>query len=104
MSRVHPVFPVAALKRYHRSGKYQPPPPPEIIDDEPEYEVDWIADTRTKGNRRQHKVYWVGWKDHFDWLSMRDLTHCRQRLQAFWEHRQEPCPHPIPGISERVSS
>jgi hypothetical protein len=89
MKRIHPVFPVAALKRYHRSGRYQPAPSPEFIDDEPEYEVDWIADTRGTGKRRQYKVYWVGWGDHFDWLPLRNLTNCPRKLAAFWEHRQK---------------
>jgi hypothetical protein len=40
MRGFHRVFPVAALKCYHRSGKYQPPPPQEIINEEPEYKVD----------------------------------------------------------------
>jgi hypothetical protein len=77
MKRIHPGFPVAALVlKGYRSGRYQPPPPPEFIDDEPEYEVDWVADTRGTGKRRQYKVYWVGWGDHFDWLPLRNLTNC----------------------------
>jgi hypothetical protein len=95
MQRVHPVFPVSSLKRYHRSGNYQPPPPPEIIDDEPEWEVDWIAATRGTGSRRQYKVYWVGYPDQFHWEPLRNLTHCQDKLIEFWEHRGEPCPHKI---------
>jgi hypothetical protein len=93
MSKVHSVFPVLSLKRYHRSGNYQPPPPPDIIDDEPEWEVNFIADTRGNGRRRQYKVYWVGYGDHFDWLPLRDLSHCPEKLKAFWEHKGESCPH-----------
>jgi hypothetical protein len=75
LQQVHPVFPVSSLKRYHRSGTYQPPPPPEIIDDEPEWEVDWIAATRGTGSRRQFKVYWVGYPDRFNWEPVRNLMH-----------------------------
>jgi hypothetical protein len=69
---------------------------PTIIDGVPEYEVDWIADTKFTGSRRQYKIYWVGWGDHFDWLPLHDLTNCPDKLRAFWEHHQEPCSHPIP--------
>jgi hypothetical protein len=55
-----PSVPVSAINRYHRSSNYQPPPPPEIISDEPECEVDWIADTRGTGSWLQYKVYRVG--------------------------------------------
>jgi hypothetical protein len=95
MQRVHPVFPVSAIKRYHRSGNYQPPPPPEIINDEPEFEVDWIADTRGTGSRRQYKVYWVGYPDQFHWEPVRNLTNCPEQLREFWEHKGESCPHPL---------
>jgi hypothetical protein len=63
MQRVLPVFPVSAIKRYNRSGNYQTPPPLDILNDKPEFEVDWIADTRGTGSRRQYKVYWVGYPD-----------------------------------------
>jgi hypothetical protein len=92
---VHPVFPVSAIKCYHLSGDYQPPPPREIINDELEFEVDGIADTRGTGSRRQYQVYWVGYPDQFHWKPVRNLTNCPEKLREFWEHRGESCPHPL---------
>ena len=41
---IHNVFQFSLLKRYHSDGRTQPPPPCEIIDDEPEWEVERILD------------------------------------------------------------
>jgi hypothetical protein len=97
MQRVHPVFPVSSLKRYLRSGNYKPPPPQEIIDDEPEYEVDWTADTSGTGSRRKYKVYWTGYPDLFHWEPLRNLKNCQEKINEFWKHRGQPapCPHPV---------
>lgn len=96
LSRVHPVFPVSSLKRYHRSGNYQPPPLPEVIEGELEYEVDWIASTRREGKHRQYKVYWMGHTDP-TWEPERLLTHCAEKVRAFWDSKGIPCPHPLRG-------
>ena len=100
LSRVHPVFPVSSLKRYHRSGNYQPPPVPDVVDGEIEFLVDWIASTRYEGKRRQYKVYWVGYGDDFTWEPESNLTHCPDKVAAFWEHKGLPCPHALRGVDE----
>ena len=97
MKKVHPVFPVSSLVRYHRSGNYQPPLPLRIIDNEVQYEVDWISATRYDGKRRQYKVHWVG-DTNFTWEKEEQLGHCPQAIQAFWEFKGAPCPHPIRGL------
>ena len=51
--RIHSVFHVSLLKRYHRDGHWVAPPPPVIIDDEAEWEVDriWSTDLSSKVTR-----------------------------------------------------
>jgi hypothetical protein len=93
MQRVHPVFPVSAIKRYDRSGKYQPAP--EIINDEPEFEGDWIADTRGTGSRWQYKVFWLGYPNQFHSEPVRNLINCPEKLLEIWEHEGESCPYPL---------
>jgi hypothetical protein len=91
MSRVHAVFTVSPLKPNHRSGNCQPLL--DMIVDEPEWEVDFIADIRGNGWHRRYKVYWVGYGD--DWLPVCTLSHCPEKLKAFREYNCEPCPHTI---------
>ena len=44
--RIHDVFHVSLLKPYHRDGCVEPPPPPELVDDEPEWEVNCMMEHR----------------------------------------------------------
>ena len=50
--KVHPVFHISLLEPAALDpllGQLQPPPPPVIIDEEPEWEVDEIIDSRFVG-------------------------------------------------------
>ena len=51
--KIHDVFHVSQLQVYTRSGNYQPPPPAELLEGEPEYEVDHIV--RHRGTRKHKK-------------------------------------------------
>ena len=42
--KIHGVLHVALLKPCHRDGLVEPPPPPELMNDEPEWEVDLLVD------------------------------------------------------------
>jgi len=95
LKRVHNVFHVSSLKVYHQDGNYQPPPLPRLIDEELEYDVDWIESTRYEGKRRQYKVHWVGYSDDTTWEKVENLDHCPEALAAFWEHKGLSCPHPL---------
>ena len=64
--RIHPVFNVSLLRKYH--GAYHPPGPI-IVDGEQEYEVDCILRHRGNGKRRQYLVRWKGYDASEDcWL------------------------------------
>ena len=58
---IHDVFHVSLLKRYlwDRIGRIDPPPPPEVIDDEPEWEVETILDHRLVERGRKKKVEYL---------------------------------------------
>jgi hypothetical protein len=96
LSRVHNVFPVSSLKQYHSDGNTTPPPLPEMIDGELEWAVDWIESTQGEGRHRQYLIHWVGFEEP-NWENVSQLTNCPQALQAFWDNKGLPCPHPIPG-------
>ena len=42
--KIHDIFHVSQLDRYHRDGSCQPPPPAEMLEGELEYEVDSVLD------------------------------------------------------------
>jgi hypothetical protein len=87
---IHPVFHVSLLEPASNNplqGQKQPNPPPVIIDNEEEYEVEDILDSRRRYRRVEYLVKWVGdyeptWQPHWD------LTHVTDVLRAF--HDKHP--------------
>src|SRR5204863_6615500 len=60
---IHPDFHVSLLERYSESeipGRTQSPPPPVIVDNEVEYEVEEILDSKLMRNRLFYLVRWKG--------------------------------------------
>ena len=104
LKRMHNVFHVSSLKPYRSDGAYQPPPMPEFIDDELEYEVDWIESTRGEGKRRRYLVHWLGYPGEETWEPESSLTNCPQKVRAFWEFKGMPCPHVVRGNSDLPDS
>ena len=98
IQRTHPVFHVSALRPYLRTGPYQPPPIPEFIDNDLEYEVAYVSDTREWGKykTRQYRVCWEGFPDQDTWEPLSMLTHCTDKIRAYWLNRGTPCPHALP--------
>ena len=87
--RVH-VFHVCYLKPYHDDGRVQPPPVPEMIDDEPEFEVQKILNHRVIKKGRHNKVEYplrfTGYgPEHDMWLT--DVTNCDELVQAYWDSK-----------------
>jgi len=67
--KVHPVFHVSLLEPVTTDplpGQVQPAPPPIIVDDEPEWEVDEIVDSRFHGRTLEYLACWVGF-DELTW-------------------------------------
>ena len=56
--KIQDVFHVSLLQRYlwDMTVCIDPPPPPEVIDDEPEWEVETILDHRLVKRGRKNKV------------------------------------------------
>ena len=64
--KVYPVFHIFLLEPAASDpllGQLRPPPPPVIIDEQPEWEVDAIVDSKFVGKTLRYLVRWVGYAD-----------------------------------------
>src|SRR3954463_10036950 len=94
--KIHPVFHVSVLRPYqppdsiaHRPP-HTPPPDPVTIDDDLEFEVDHILDHRTRHNRQEYLVKWVGYPDHdASWEPAAHLAHAQDCLDSYWTSRSK---------------
>ena len=62
--RIHPIFHVSNLKRFHWSEEFEReerPPSPIVVDGEEEYEVEAILRHKAKGARHLYLVMWKGY-------------------------------------------
>jgi hypothetical protein len=87
--KIHPVFHVSLLEPAS-SGPLpsqlasQPEPPPVIVDDQQEWEVEEILDSRLFGRNRQLKYFVRGMGyDHPTWQPATDLEHAPLLLERF---------------------
>ena len=78
--KIHPVFHVDLLMRYRETDAHGPNyerPPPEIIEGEPEWEVEKIINSRLHGHNKklQFLVRWKGFPPSQDsWVPEPDLS------------------------------
>ena len=65
--KIHPVFHISLLESITTDllpGQVQPPPPPIVVDNqEIEYEVDKIVDSKVVGKTLKYLVSWVRYSD-----------------------------------------
>ena len=94
---VHPVFHVSMLEPFTQNTiprRTQSPPPPVQIEDELEYELDVILDSKIDNRRRCKLLYLVKWsgyentEDETSWLPASELDHAQDLITEF--HRQYP--------------
>ena len=95
--KIHPVFHVSLLEPAATDpllGQAQPPLPPTIIDDELEYEVDEIVDSKFVGRTKSLKylVRWVGYSD-LTWESVENVVNAPTAITRFHNsYPQKPQP------------
>ena len=85
--RIHPVFHISLLKPYQTDDEFereQQPPPPVTIDNQEEYEVEEILDTKTIQGKRHFLIKWKGYPLHeATWEPESNLKHCGEMLKEF---------------------
>ncbi len=76
--RIHPVFHASLLMPYKETpihGVNFPEPPPDLIEGEPEWEVERIVNTRRYRNQTQFLIKWKGYSDaHNSWEPEKNLN------------------------------
>ena len=113
--RVHDVFHVSLLKRYHetpedaRRKQWRTlPPKPLVVDGELEYEVEVIYEHKDVISKR-HKQRWyhVGWKglstDFNSWEPEKNLTNCTELMRWYWKDRPDKADAPSGLFPPEVS-
>jgi Chromo (CHRromatin Organisation MOdifier) domain/Integrase zinc binding domain len=89
--RIHNVFHVSLLTPYKETGAHGrnfPEPPPDLIEGEPEYEVDQILAVRRHGRNQdlQHLLCWKGYSQaHNSWEPAENVT-APELIKEFYEH------------------
>ncbi len=88
MSRLHPVFHVSQLEPYEEtplSQRRQPPPGPVYVDNEAEYEVEEVVDSKVQAGKLMYKVQWKGYQGHdrYGWEPPAHLQHCANLVKSY---------------------
>src|SRR6202041_1324556 len=110
MKAVHPVFHVSQLELSTPNtipNRIQPPPPPVEVDDDIEYEIAEILDSKLDQRRKCKLLYLVRWAGYegtdqeMDWLVATELTHASQLVADF--HSAHPSrPGPLSSLGIQV--
>lgn len=100
MALLHPVFHVSLLEPWHNPQtttnipRQPAPPPPDIINQEPEYEVEDILDSRVHRRQRQYLIKWFGYPLHEStWEPESSLEHSQDLLQSWLSQPQASSRH-----------
>lgn len=90
--KIHPVFHATLLSPYKETTEHGPNflrPPPDIIDNEEEWEVEKILESRVTRKHIQYLVKWKGYPDSDNlWLPKTHLTNAKKLIADF--HRLHP--------------
>ena len=103
---VHPVFHVSQLEPATPNeipNRIQPPPPPVEVDENIEYEISEILDSKIDKCRKCQLLYLVRWTGYegtaqeTDWLPAMELQHASKIIDDF--HKSYPVkPRPLSSL------
>ena len=88
--KIHNTFHGSLLEPYIETTEHGPnyaEPPPELVEGEPEYEVEAILDLRRQGQGRklEYLVRWKGWGPAHDSWEPKENLHADDLLKEYFE-------------------
>ena len=105
---IHPVFHVSLLEPAYPDkikGRTQPPPPPVVIEDDLEYEVEEILDSRWNNRRLEYLVQWTGYgadPEGQTWEPAELLENSSELVSEFHQsYPTKPKPSSTPALSRK---
>ena len=94
MNKIHPVFHVSLLSKdipNEIEGRIPPPPPPIIVENQEEYEVEDVVDSRIKYNQLQYLVHWKGYSiADRSWIPAQDINSRRTLAHFHTKYPNKP--------------
>jgi hypothetical protein len=85
--KIYLLFHVSLLEPYHAStilGRIHDPPPPIEINDEHEYEVEDILNSRIFNRQFQYLIHWHGYDvSKHTWDSIKNLSNAMEKVHEF---------------------
>jgi hypothetical protein len=101
--KIHNVFHASLLTPYHETPIHGPnhhEPPPDVINGEPEWEVDEVIGLRTFGRRKekQYRIRWKGYSPAHDTWEPAANVHAPELIQDFLKKKQGR--HKSPTMSD----
>jgi hypothetical protein len=101
--KIHPVFNTVKLRPFLKDGisgrEAPPPPPPIIIGENPEWEIDYIKDSKLVRGKLHFLVKWKGYPhEESTWQPEKDLENAQETIQDFYS-RHPAAPRKISAIN-----
>ena len=85
---VHSTFGVNLLRKDSDNalpGQRNDVPPPIVIDDEEEWEVKEILESRKHRNQLQYRAKWLGYEDTRQWWSATNFQSAQEKVQKYYK-------------------
>src|SRR5690606_32163553 len=94
MAQIHPVFHVSLLEKdipNDIEGRVTPPPLPILVNNEEEYEVEEILNSRIRNNQLQYLIHWKGYSiADRSWTPAEDINSRRLLAKFHTDYPKKP--------------
>ena len=88
-SRLHDVFPIQLLEKYHPKDNDNLIPMPKLEDEDEEYKVEEVRDKQIKAGYVRYLVKWLGWPSEYNqWVLEADMANAVGKIRSFKRSRK----------------